>query len=618
MNAVIYARYSSDNQREESIEGQIRECTAYAERNGITVVRHYIDRALSAKTDNRPDFQQMIRDSNKKLFEIVLVWKFDRFARNRFDSANYKMILKKNNVHLISVMEPIAEGSQGILVETLLEGMAEYYSAELSEKVIRGQTENALKGKCTGGTGTIGYKIDADKFYRIDPLISPLVLEAFQRYDNGEKIVEIMNYLNEKGVRNMLGGKLTCSSMNTMLKNRRYIGELSFRDIVVPDAIPAIVPKDLFDRVQKRMEKNKRAPARGKADEEYLLTTKLFCGKCGALMFGESGTSATGRTYYYYKCATAKKKKGCNKKTVQKEWLENLVVQETMKLIQDDAVIERIVQLVMDFQNQENTAIPLLEKQLREVDRKLDNLMKAIEAGIITPTTRTRLLDLEEQQSKLSAKINTAKAERVEIDRDDLIAGLQLFRTGDIKNKKFLAKLFNTFLIAVYLYDDNRLKIVFSFTGNHNSVEIPLELDNDCPDSEIVSDETEVRMSHLECRKNLGSSPSSGEAEKDDDCSDGRFVRTAPLPPQLCQGFSVNTTPFLVDIGITIVVGAVCSLAFAILQNTALAILALFRHLEAPFCEKRIYKVSVSITHQPCDFHPQRMRKGRFHICSLW
>ena len=212
MNAVIYARYSSDNQREESIEGQIRECTAYAERNGITVVRHYIDRALSAKTDNRPDFQQMIRDSNKKLFEIVLVWKFDRFARNRFDSANYKMILKKNNVHLISVMEPIAEGSQGILVETLLEGMAEYYSAELSEKVIRGQTENALKGKCTGGTGTIGYKIDEEKFYRIDPLVAPFVLEAFQRYDNGEKIVEILNYLNEKGVRNMLGGKLTCDS----------------------------------------------------------------------------------------------------------------------------------------------------------------------------------------------------------------------------------------------------------------------------------------------------------------------------------------------------------------------------------------------------------------------
>ena len=317
MTAVIYARYSSDNQREESIEGQIRECTAYAEKNGITVIKHYIDRAFSAKTDNRPEFQQMIKDSGKKLFDVVLVWKFDRFARNRFDSANYKMILKKNGVHLISVMEPIAEGSQGILVETLLEGMAEYYSAELSEKVIRGQTENALKGKCTGGTGTIGYKIDEDKFYHLDPLTSPLVLEAFQRYDNGEKMVEIVNFLNDKGVRNMQGGKMTHSSVNTMLKNRRYIGELSFRDIVVPDAIPAIVPKDLFDRVQKRMDKNKRAPACGKADEEYLLTTKLFCGKCGALMFGESGTSATGRTYYYYKCANVKRRKGCNKRPGQ-------------------------------------------------------------------------------------------------------------------------------------------------------------------------------------------------------------------------------------------------------------------------------------------------------------
>ena len=172
----------------------------------------------------------------------------------------------------------IVGGSAFILLGKLLEGMAEYYSAELSEKVIRGQTENALKGKCTGGTGTIDYKIDDDKFYHLDPLTSPLVLEAFQRYDNGDKMVEIVNFLNDKGVRNMLGGKMTHSSVNTMLKNRRYIGELSFRDIVVPDAIPVIVPKDLFDRVQKRLDKNKRAPACGKADEEYLLTTKLFCG----------------------------------------------------------------------------------------------------------------------------------------------------------------------------------------------------------------------------------------------------------------------------------------------------------------------------------------------------
>ena len=469
MTAVIYARYSSDNQREESIEGQIRECTAYAEKNGITVIKHYIDRAFSAKTDNRPEFQQMIKDSGKKLFDVVLVWKFDRFARNRFDSANYKMILKKNGVHLISVMEPIAEGSQGILVETLLEGMAEYYSAELSEKVIRGQTENALKGKCTGGTGTIGYKIDEDKFYHLDPLTSPLVLEAFQRYDNGDKMVEIVNFLNDKGVRNMLGGKMTHSSVNTMLKNRRYIGELSFRDIVVPDAIPVIVPKDLFDRVQKRLDKNKRAPACGKADEEYLLTTKLFCGKCGALMFGESGTSATGRTYYYYKCANVKRRRGCNKKTVQKDWLEDLVVRETMKLIQDDAVIDKIVQLVMDVQNQENTTIPLLEKQLREVNKKLDNLMKAIEDGLYTRTTKERLEALEIQKDELTAKIADEKLKKPSFNENFIRFWLMKFRKLDISQKKQRKALIEIFVNAIFLYDD-RMLITFNYKDGTQTV----------------------------------------------------------------------------------------------------------------------------------------------------
>ena len=151
MTAVIYARYSSDNQREESIEGQIRECTAYAEKNGITVVKHYIDRALSAKTDNRPDFQQMIKDSEKRLFDIVLVWKLDRFARNRYDSAHYEYQLERNHVKLVSATEPISDSPAGIMVKSMLTGMAEYYSAELSEKVVRGMTENVMKGKYNGG-----------------------------------------------------------------------------------------------------------------------------------------------------------------------------------------------------------------------------------------------------------------------------------------------------------------------------------------------------------------------------------------------------------------------------------------------------------------------------------
>ena len=193
MTAVIYARYSSDNQREESIEGQIRECTAYAEKNGITVIKHYIDRALSAKTDNRPEFQQMIKDSEKRLFDIVLVWKLDRFARNRYDSAHYEYQLERNHVKLVSATEPISEGPAGIMVKSMLTGMAEYYSAELSEKVVRGMTENVLKGKYNGGTIPIGYTVDEEKFFQIDPLKAPFVVEAFQRYNDGATMKELIH-----------------------------------------------------------------------------------------------------------------------------------------------------------------------------------------------------------------------------------------------------------------------------------------------------------------------------------------------------------------------------------------------------------------------------------------
>ena len=165
MTAVIYARYSSDNQREESIEGQIRECTAYAEKNGITIVKHYIDRAISAKTDNRPEFQQMIKDSDKKLFDIVLVWKLDRFARNRYDSARYKTQLKKNGVKLMSATEIISEGPEKHHSGIVLEGYAEYDSADLTE-VVRGQTENILKGRCNGGRGTFGYTLVSVMLFR--------------------------------------------------------------------------------------------------------------------------------------------------------------------------------------------------------------------------------------------------------------------------------------------------------------------------------------------------------------------------------------------------------------------------------------------------------------------
>jgi DNA invertase Pin-like site-specific DNA recombinase len=349
MKGVIYARYSSDNQREESIEGQLRECKAYAERHGITILGTYIDRAFSAKTDNRPQFQKMIKDSAKNMFEIILVWKLDRFARNRYDSAHNKAILRKNGVKVVSATEPISQDATGILLESLLEGYAEFYSAELAEKVIRGLTENALKCKYIGGGVPIGYYIDDDKYYQINEDTAPLVVEAYKLYADERKTVrQIVDILNGNGLLTTDKRPVSINSVTSMLKNRKYLGEYRFRDIFHPNGIPTIVPQDLFDRVQELMAKNKRAPARTKAKEDnYLLTTKLFCGLCGAYMVGESGTSHTGKFHQYYKCVSAKKNKGCKKKSVKKLWIENIVVEDTLAMLNDDAVVEYIIEFAM-------------------------------------------------------------------------------------------------------------------------------------------------------------------------------------------------------------------------------------------------------------------------------
>ena len=469
MTAVIYARYSSDNQREESIEDQIRECTAYAEKNGITVVKHYIDRALSAKTDNRPDFQQMIKDSEKRLFDIVLVWKLDRFARNRYDSAHYEYQLERNHVKLVSATEPISDSPAGIMVKSMLTGMAEYYSAELSEKVVRGMTENVLKGKYNGGTIPIGFKVDEEKFFQIDPLKAPFVVEAFQRYNDGATMKELMNWLNDSGVTTNRNQKFTYNSVQTLLTNKRYIGENHFKDIVMPDSIPAIVDKDLFEEVQLKIKKNSRAPARHKAEDDYLLTTKLFCGMCGAMMFGECGTGRNKVVHHYYKCATAKRFKTCKKKTVRKEWLEDLVIAETMKLIQDDAVIDAIVAEVMELQDQENTTLPLLEKQMREVENGIENMLNAIQAGVLTNSTKSRLEKLEAQQKELEVRIAEEKIARPRLSENQVRFWLTRFRKLDPNVKSHRETLINTFVNAVYLYDEKVL-ITFNYKDGTKTI----------------------------------------------------------------------------------------------------------------------------------------------------
>ena len=472
MKAVIYARYSSDSQREESIEGQLRECNEYAERNGMTVLNSYIDRALSAKTDNRPEFQRMIKDSAKGLFDVVLVWKLDRFARNRYDSAHYKAILKKNGVKVVSAKEAIAEDSTGILLESLLEGYAEFYSVELSEKIHRGQKENALKGLNNGGGIPLGYTLNKQtQRLEVDPITAPVVVEIFTRYAEGETVRAIVEDLNGRGLRTRRNKPFNLNSFNALLKNRKYIGEYRYQDVVIPDGVPAIVPVDLFERVQSRMEKNKRTPAASKAEESYLLTTKLFCGKCGRMMVGESGTSRTGAKHYYYKCGSAKRKTGCTKKAVKKQWIEDLVVDRTMRMIFNDATISDITALVMAEQDKENITLPALQKQLEQTERGIENILNAIQQGIFTPSTKQRLDELEAEKERLTVSILQEQIKKPRITEEQVKYWLCRFRDLDPTKQEHRQRLIDSFVNAVYVYDD-KLLLIFNYQDGEETISL--------------------------------------------------------------------------------------------------------------------------------------------------
>lgn len=258
--------------------------------------------------------------------------------------------------------------------------------------------------------------------------------------------------------------------MEHLLKNRRYIREFKYRDIVIPDGIPAIIPQDLFDRVQQKMEKNKKAPARHKAEDDYLLTTKLFCGYCGAYMCGESGKSRSGTIHHYYKCVSVKKKRtACKKKAVRKQWLEDLVIRETMNLIKDDKAIEAIVSMVMDLQDRENTNLPLYEQQLKEAELGIQNMLNAIQQGILTKSTKARLEELEAAKEEIEIRIENEKLAKPKVSAEFVTFWLHRFRKLDVRQQSHRKMLIDTFVNAIYLYDD-KLIITFNYKEGSQTV----------------------------------------------------------------------------------------------------------------------------------------------------
>ena len=493
MKAAIYARYSSDNQREESIEGQIRECMEYAEYNDIEIVGQYIDRAFSAKTDDRPDFLRMVNDSSKRLFDIVLVWKLDRFARNRYDSAFYRYNLRKNGVQVVSVKENISNGPEGIILEAMIEAMAEYYSANLAQNVKRGFKENALKGRWNGGAVPLGYKV-VDHKLEIDETTAPLVYTLFQMCGDGYTAKEIYQYLEEKQIRRPNGKEIAYNSVLYLLSNRIYIGEYKHSGIVLEHGIPAIITEELFEKVQDNIKKHSIAPAAHSENDDYLLTTHLFCGNCGAMMTAYSGTSRTGKTYRYYICNRARKHL-CEKEKVEKEKIENFVVYKTKELLQEDETIERLAQLLYTLQYEESTILPHLEEQLKEKEREIENIVTAIQKGAASDTLIARLTEIEQRKKTLAETIEEEKKKTPVFTKDEFKMALCNFRKIDIGKLEGRRKLIDTFVNSVFLYDDH-LKIIYN--GKEKEEAVSLE---ELESSKISQGSQTRMMSNLSRRK---------------------------------------------------------------------------------------------------------------------
>jgi Site-specific recombinases, DNA invertase Pin homologs len=467
MNAVIYARFSCEKQREESIEGQIRICREYAEKNDLTIVGEYIDRAKSARSDKRADFQKMLADSAKRKFSAVLMYKSDRFARNADEAAINRQKLKKNGVQLLYAAEYIPEGPEGIILRAILEGYNEYYSAELALKLGRGMNENALKCKSNGSVTPLGYKVNENGYYEINPETAPAVKKIFEMYAKGETMAEICKTMNGLGIKTNTGGKFGKSTLSRMFEKQIYIGTYQFKDITIENGVPAIIEPEIFERVQERAKMNKNNPNKFKPNrEDYILSGKLYCGICEKPMTGKSGVGRHGGKFYYYGCA-GKSKKECTKETVRKQWLEDVVIEETRSRILNPDVINQLsesVEEILSKSKEANPKIPMLTAKLAETEKSLEGIIKAIEMGIITETTKDRLLTLEAEKANLTQTIDEEESHYAPITAKSVRAVLKrMINTKDKTEEELRKGIAEIFIHKCFLWED-RLIIAYNIT----------------------------------------------------------------------------------------------------------------------------------------------------------
>ena len=414
---VIYARYSSNNQTEQSIEGQIRVCREYAQRNNLAVAGTYIDRALTGTNDNREQFQKMLKDSDKKAWDYVLCYKLDRFSRNKYEMAIHRKHLKDNGVKILSAMENIPDSPEGILLESLLEGMNQYYSEELSQKTKRGLRETRIKGNYMGGPINYGYSIKHENIgdqiaakVVINETEAPILLHIFEAYAAGNRIPDIVRELDDKGIKNR-GNPFTVNSIYFMLQQEKYTGVYNFNGETFTHIYPAIIPKELFQIVRKRIDKNKTG--KHVIGVDYFLMGKCYCGYCGKQLRSAAGTTTDGTILRYYRCPYSKKDVNCHNKSVRKEVLEQIVIDALTNEItkpENIALITDNVFALYTAKFTDDSDLHRYEKELAATDKAIKNILTAIEEGIFTPSTKQRLTELEEKKVRLEQAVTVESA----------------------------------------------------------------------------------------------------------------------------------------------------------------------------------------------------------------
>ena len=478
--AVIYARYSSDKQTEQSIEGQLYDCYNYAKQHGITVVHEYIDRAMTGKNDDRPAFQQMIKDSALHKWDNVLVWKLDRFARNTIDSAINRQALNRNGVRLLSVMESFGDDASGQMMTHIIEAINEYYSADLREKTIRGMRQSAMKAQTTGHI-PLGYKV-VDKKLVIDEDTRIIPETVFSKYAAGEKLTDIAEYLNAHGYRNRRGHPFTVNSFYNMLSNEKYIGIYKYDDIVIEGGIPQMIPNDVFEAVREKLIINRKRAAKNTAKADYYLSGKLYCGYCGEPMSGLSGKGRNGEKHYYYRCNGVQKKSGCHKKNENKYLIEDEVcraARAAFEQMDKEETARTIHQLYLQELSIEHDPASL-EKELADCIRQAENIVEAIAKTGGNQILYDRINELDERKQQLQSTLRVSKAmcdnvpsvEQIKVFIDDILAT----NINTTEGKKAIAEIM---ISKVYVYDD-KLTVIFKDKDGKN-VDIPLSEINSPP-----------------------------------------------------------------------------------------------------------------------------------------